>query len=58
MIFLFFASPFRHMPHLAFDRGKKLARGESGARLTQKNTTRRVEIFLSGIYMALPAEEG
>jgi hypothetical protein len=29
-------------PHLAFDRGKKLARGASGARLTLKNTTRSV----------------
>jgi len=47
---------------LAFDRGRILARGASGTRLTQKKyypeRSGGVEIFLSGTRLALAAEEG
>jgi hypothetical protein len=46
-------------PHLAFDRGRILARGASGTRLTQKirpGAQRRCGDFLGGTRLALAAE--
>jgi len=52
--------PFRQNPHLAFDRGRILARGASGQGCRKKYYPQRsggVEIFYSGTCMALAAEE-